>query len=149
MAETNTLKLEARAVARWVRITPRKMRLVANMVRGKRVGDAVNELAFTLKRSSVPVEKTVRSALANLMQRNEASKIDPDDVVISEIRVDEGATAKRWRPRAMGRAYRILKRSSHLTVVLSAHAPVVTAPAKAPKSPRTKKTEKAAEPASK
>ncbi len=122
--------LRSEATARWVRITPRKMRLVANLVRGKRVTDAVNMLAFSLKRASSPVEKTVRSALANLLQQDAASKLDPADVTIHEIRVDEGPTQKRWRPRAMGRAYRIMKRTSHLTVVLTAKEPTTVAKTK-------------------
>lgn len=120
MEEAKITSLQSRAVARHVHITARKMRLVADLVRGKRVSDAVNVLAFTLKRAAIPVEKTVRSALANLMQQDAAAKLDPADVVIKEIRVDEGPTQKRWQPRAMGRAYRILKRTSHLTVVLTA-----------------------------
>lgn len=137
MPEAKEDLLQSKASARWIRITPRKMRLVADMVRGKRVNEAVNVLGFTLKRAASPVEKTVRSALANLMQDEAAAKIDPADVVIREIRVDEGPTLKRWRPRAMGRAYRIQKKTSHLTVVLSAKrlaAPPAPKKAKAPKA---------------
>ena len=111
--------LEAKAKARWVRISPRKMRLVANMVRGKKVDEAVNQLHFSTKRASEPVEKTIRSALSNLLVMEEASKVDSSSVTITEIRVDEGPTQRRWRPRAMGRATRIRKRTSHLTVVVS------------------------------
>jgi len=96
------------------------MRLVADLVRGKRLSQAVNELHYSDKRASTPVEKTVRSALANLMVQDEAAKLNPDQVLIKEIWVDEGPTLKRWRPRAMGRATRIRKRTSHLTVVVSA-----------------------------
>lgn len=123
MSETTTNTLQSRAYARWIRITPRKMRLVASLVRGKKVSEAVNILGFTPKRAAEPVEKTVRSALANLMQLDAASKLDPSDVTIHEIKVDEGPTQKRWRPRAMGRAFRIMKRTSHLTVVLTAKEP--------------------------
>lgn len=115
------MSLEARAKARWVRISPRKMRLVASMVRGKGVRQAVNSLHFSAKRASEPIEKTIRSALANLMMQEEASKLDPAQVFIKEIRVDEGPTVKRWRPRAMGRATRIRKRTSHLTVIVAAN----------------------------
>jgi large subunit ribosomal protein L22 len=90
------------------------------LVRGKPVRDAVNQLHFSTKRASEPVEKTVRSALANLMLADEASKLDPAEVYIREIFVDEGPTIKRWRPRAMGRATRINKRTSHLTVIVTA-----------------------------
>ncbi|MDP8228097.1 MAG: 50S ribosomal protein L22 [Candidatus Electryoneaceae bacterium] len=113
------MSLQARAIAKWVRIAPRKMRLVADMVRGKMVHEAVNELHYSTKRAAEPVEKTVRSALANLLIQDEAAKLDPDTVYISEIKVDEGPTWRRWRPRAMGRATRIRKRTSHLTVVVS------------------------------
>jgi large subunit ribosomal protein L22 len=111
--------MEARATARYVRIASRKMCLVADLVRGKKVNDALSILHFTPKRSSVVVEKTIRSALANLMNREEAKNINVDDAVVSEIRVNEGATWKRWSPRAMGRATRIRKRTSYLHVTLS------------------------------
>ena len=115
--------LEATAHARWVRIAPRKMRLVADMVRGAAVRDAVNKLHFSVKRSSVPVEKAVRSALANLMQQEAGAKLDPGDVYIKEIKVDGGPTMRRWMPRAMGRAYRIRKRMSHVHILLAAEVP--------------------------
>ncbi len=111
--------MEARAIARYVRITPRKMILVADLVRGKRVNDALNILHYTPKRASGIVEKTIRSALANLMDREDARDINIDEAKVSEIRVNEGPTWKRFRPRAMGRATRIRKRTSHLYVTLS------------------------------
>ncbi len=118
------MSLEARAVARWVRKSPRKMKLVADMVKGSDVRSAVNMLHFSTKASSEPIEKTIRSALANLMLSDEAAKLDPSDVYIKEIRVDEGPTLHRWKPRAMGRATRIRKRTSHLTVVVAAKSSV-------------------------
>ncbi|HDH58235.1 MAG TPA: 50S ribosomal protein L22 [Bacteroidetes bacterium] len=111
--------MEARAISRYVRIAPRKMILVADLVRGKNVNEALNILHFSPKRSSLVIEKTIRSALANLMDREDARNINVDEAVVSEIRVNEGPTAKRWRPRAMGRATRIRKRTSHLYVTLS------------------------------
>lgn len=125
------MNIEATARAKWVRITPRKMRLVADMVRGKPVRDAMNALGFSLKRAAVPIDKAVRSALANMMQMDEASKLSEDQVFIKTIMVDEGPTLKRWRPRAMGRATRIRKRTSHLTVILSSRG---TLPSKIKKS---------------
>ncbi|MDP8238643.1 MAG: 50S ribosomal protein L22 [Candidatus Hatepunaea meridiana] len=113
--------LQARAIARWVRMSPRKMRLVADMVRGTSVRSAVNALHYSTKRASEPVSKTINSALANLMAMEEAAKLDPANVYIKEIYVDEGPTLRRWRPRAMGRASRIRKRTSHLTVVVEVH----------------------------
>ncbi len=114
------MTLEAKAVARWVRVSPRKMRLMVDLIRGHNVRNAVNQLHFSMKRASEPVEKTIRSALANLMTMDEATKLDPADVFIKEIRVDEGPTLRRWKARAMGRATRIRKRTSHLTVVVAA-----------------------------
>jgi large subunit ribosomal protein L22 len=111
--------MEARAIARYVRIAPRKMILVADLVRGKKVNDALNILHYTPKRASGIIEKTVRSALANLMDKEDARNINIDDAKISEIRVNEGPTWKRFRPRAMGRATRIRKRTSHLYITLS------------------------------
>jgi large subunit ribosomal protein L22 len=95
------------------------MILVADLVRGKKVNDALNLLHFSPKRSSLVIEKTIRSALANMMDREEARDINIDDAVIREIRINEGPTWKRFRPRAMGRASRIRKRTSHLYVTLS------------------------------
>lgn len=111
--------MESRAIARYIRIAPRKMVLVADLVRGKKVNEALGILHFAPKRSSLVVEKTIRSALANLMNREESKNINPDDAVVSEIRVNEGTTWKRWSPRAMGRATRIRKRTSYLHVTLS------------------------------
>ncbi len=111
--------LQARAIAKWIRISPRKMRLVADMVRGKGVDEAVNMLHFSTKRASEPIEKTIRSALANLMVQDEATKLGTEEVYVHEIRVDEGPTGKRWRPRAMGRATKIRKRTSHVTVIVA------------------------------
>ncbi len=110
--------MESTAKLKYVRIAPRKMRLVADQIRGRRVNDALNILGYSLKAASLPIEKTVRSALSNLMNREEAKKIDTNEIFIKSITVNEGPTAKRFIPRAMGRATRILKRTSHLTVVL-------------------------------
>jgi len=132
--------LLSKASAKYVRITPRKMRLVADLVRGKKVNEAVNMLGFTHKRSAGPIEKVVRSALANLLQQDAAAKLDPADAIIQEIRVDEGPMLKRWRPRAMGRAYHIQKKTSHLTVVVSAPEPVAVAKPKPGKTAKPKAT---------
>jgi large subunit ribosomal protein L22 len=115
--------MESIAKLRYTRTAPRKMRLVADQVRGKRLEDALTILEYSLKGASKPIEKTLKSALANLMNRPEAKKIDTDKIFIKTITVDPGPTAKRWLPRAMGRATRILKRTSHLTVVLSVEQP--------------------------
>jgi large subunit ribosomal protein L22 len=111
--------MESKAIARYIRITPRKMVLVADLVRGKKVNEALSILHFSPKRSSLVIEKTIRSALANMMNREESKNINVDDAVVAEIRVNEGTTWKRWSPRAMGRATRIRKRTSYLHVTLS------------------------------
>ncbi len=107
--------MEAKAIARNIRISPQKARLVADVVRGKDVETAINTLRFMPKKAARIIRKVVESALANASQ-NEA--IDVDTLYIKSIFVDGGPTLKRIRPRAMGRATRILKRSSHITVIL-------------------------------
>jgi large subunit ribosomal protein L22 len=108
--------MEAKAVAKQVRIAPRKVKLVVDLIRGKAVGEAVSILKLTPKRGSLIVEKLLNSAIANAEHNYE---MEPDNLFVSKIYVDEGVTLKRFRPRAMGRASRINKRSSHITVVLS------------------------------
>jgi len=110
--------MEAKAICRNLRIAPRKVRLVADLVRGMRVNEALVQLQFNLKRSSTPVSKLVRSAVANFKQMEGAKGVDIDGLVIRAIWVDEGPTARRFLPRAMGRATTIRKRSSHITVVV-------------------------------
>ncbi|MFA5809374.1 MAG: 50S ribosomal protein L22 [Thermoleophilia bacterium] len=106
----------ASATARFVRISPRKLRLVTDMVRGKSVADARSVLAFTPRGGSVVVEKVISSAVANAENNFDMSG---DDLYVSSIYVNEGPTLKRFRPRAMGRAARIRKRTSHITVVVT------------------------------
>lgn len=113
--------MEAKAICRNLRIAPRKVRLVADLVRGMKVNDALVQLQFNQKRSSTPVSKLVRSAVANFKQMDGAKTVDVDQLVIRAIWVDEGPTAKRFLPRAMGRATTIRKRSSHITVVVGEH----------------------------
>jgi large subunit ribosomal protein L22 len=112
--------MEAKAISRNLRISPRKMRLVADLVRGLKVNDALVQLQFNPKRGALPVSKAVRSAVANFKQREDTVGVNVDELVIRAIYVDEGPTAKRFLPRAMGRATQIRKRSSHLTVVVGA-----------------------------
>ena len=108
--------MEARAVARYVRVSPRKARLVVDLIRGKDVDDARAVLKFTPRSAAEVVEKVLASAVANA-QNN--LKIKPETLYVSETYVDEGPTLKRIRPRAQGRAFRIRKRTSHITVVVS------------------------------
>ncbi|OKY74751.1 MAG: 50S ribosomal protein L22 [Desulfobulbaceae bacterium DB1] len=107
--------MEASAVIKNIRISPQKARLVADMIRGQNVDAAINTLRFTPKKGARIIRKLVESALANASQ-NEA--IDVDTLYVKKIFIDGGPMLKRIRPRAMGRASRILKRSSHITVVL-------------------------------
>ena len=108
--------METRAVAKYVRISPRKIRLVMNQVRGKQVEEALNMLSFTPKRGARILKKLVNSAVANAEQN---TGVDVDSLYIVRVYADEGPTLKRWRPRAQGRATPIRKRTSHLTVVLN------------------------------
>ena len=108
--------MQAKAVARTVRIAPRKARLVVDLIRGKQVGEAVAILNLTPKAASPVVEKVLKSAMANAEHNYE---MDVNNLVVSQAFVDEGPTLKRFRPRAMGRASQINKRTSHITIVLS------------------------------
>ncbi len=108
--------MEIRAVAKYVRISPTKVRKVATAVKGKPVEDALNVLGFMPQRSAMILGKVIRSAVANADQKPD---IDVDNLSISNIVVNQGPSLKRFRPRAMGRATRILKRTSHITVVLT------------------------------
>ena len=107
--------MEAKAHARQIRISPQKARLVADLVRGKNVETAINTLRFMPKKGARILRKVIESAVANASQ-NEA--IDVDTLYIKQLFVDGGPMLKRIMPRAQGRANRILKRSSHITVVL-------------------------------
>jgi large subunit ribosomal protein L22 len=111
-------QMEVTATARFIRVAPRKMGLVCDMVRGKRVEDAFNILHFSPKAASVPLEKLIRSAMSNLLQQEGSKKVDTEKVMIGELVVNEGPTLRRFRPRAMGRATRIRKRTSHIKVKL-------------------------------
>jgi large subunit ribosomal protein L22 len=113
--------MEAKAKARFVRVTPQKARRVVDLIRGKRADEAVAVLKFAPQAAAEPVLKTVQSAIANATEgaKRNSERLDPADLYISEVFVDEGPTLKRFRPRAQGRAGRILKRTSHITVVVA------------------------------
>jgi large subunit ribosomal protein L22 len=110
--------MEARCVAKFLHVTPRKMRLVADMVRGKNVNEAINLLKFTTRSAASPTLKAIQSAVANLVNREDSKGVNPDHLVVRTIFVDEGPSFKRFLPRAMGRATPIRKRMSHLTVLV-------------------------------
>jgi large subunit ribosomal protein L22 len=108
--------LEAKAVEKFIRISPRKLRYVADAIRAKRVDDAVDLLTFTTKKAALIIKKAVQSAAANATENH---KMNEDDLVVEKIFINEGPILKRFRPRARGRATRIRKRTSHLTVIVS------------------------------
>ncbi|WP_419997211.1 50S ribosomal protein L22 [Streptomyces boninensis] len=108
--------MEAMARARYIRVTPMKARRVVDLIRGMDATEAQAVLRFAPQAASVPVGKVLDSAIANAAHNYEMT--DVDDLFIKEAYVDEGPTLKRFRPRAQGRAYRIRKRTSHITVVL-------------------------------
>lgn len=129
------------------RQSPRKVRLIANLVKGKAVDAALTELSFLVKRGALPIEKLVASAVANAMQNNGA---DRTNLIVKDITVNKGIVLKRSMPRAFGRASQILKRSSHVVVTLAEktvtnkEAPVtaVSAPVKKTKTTTAKSTTK-------
>lgn len=111
--------MEARAILRRVRISPRKMRILANLVRGKRVEEALRLLKHTSKRSGIVLHKLLVSALANA---EHAGIGDVDNFFVRACCIDNGPIEKRWLARAMGRANRIQRRTSHVTIVVAAAA---------------------------
>jgi large subunit ribosomal protein L22 len=108
--------MEARAIAKYLRISPRKARLSADLIRGKRVEQALSILSLTPKTGARLMSKVVQSAVANARQDK---SIDVDTLFVKTIYVNQGPTLKRWRAKPMGRAGRIKKRTCHITVVLS------------------------------
>ncbi|NPV44212.1 MAG: 50S ribosomal protein L22 [Firmicutes bacterium] len=108
--------MEAKAVLRFARIAPRKVRIVLDLIKGKDVDEALSILRFAPKAASRVVEKLVKSAVANAENNN---NMDRDSLYISKAYADQGPTLKRFRARAMGRANMIRKRTSHITVVVS------------------------------
>lgn len=109
--------MQARAMAKMVRVSPQKARLVVDLIRGRKAGDAVVILKTTNKRIAPVVEKVLKSAIANVEDRFE--DVDIDELVVSEAYVNEGPRMKRMRPAPMGRAYRIQRRTSHIVVAVA------------------------------
>jgi large subunit ribosomal protein L22 len=108
--------MEVSAVLKQARMSPQKVRLVADQIRGLPIAQALNILSFSPKRAAVSVKKVLQSAIANAEHNNGA---DIDELYVSTVFVDQATTLKRIKPRAKGRADRILKRSSHITVKVS------------------------------
>jgi large subunit ribosomal protein L22 len=109
--------MESKAHLRFLRMSPRKVSTVAALVRGKPVGQALNILRFTSRAAAVPVAKLIKSAVANATDLSKG-QVDVDKLVVKTISVDQGPTQRRYMPRAMGRATRINKKTSHIHVVL-------------------------------
>lgn len=109
--------MDVKAKLRHTRVAPRKARLVADMIRGKNVNEAMNVLTFTRKKAARQIQALLKSALANAEENHKV--VDVDDMIIKKITVDEGVTWKRQMPRARGMANLIRKRSSHITIVLN------------------------------
>jgi large subunit ribosomal protein L22 len=108
--------METRATAKYIRVSPQKVRLVVDLIRGKKIGEAQKTLMFTRKYAASAVGKVLKSAVANAKQN---AYMDENILFVKEIFVDQGPSLKRWRARAQGRAASIKKRMSHITVVLS------------------------------
>jgi large subunit ribosomal protein L22 len=114
--------MEARAVNRYIGSSPRKMRLVVDLIRGVSVEKALEVLHFSSKHASKDAEKTLRSAVSNIMNRDDSTRVDPADLFVKEAYVNQGPTLKRISPAPMGRAYRVRKRSCHLTIIVATKA---------------------------
>ncbi len=109
--------MEAIATLKYLKVSPQKVRLVADLVRGKKVDEALSILRFTKKTCAKDLEKVLRSAVANA--ENKEANVDTDELVVAKIYVNEGPREKRVQPAPMGRAYRIQKRQAHITVHVS------------------------------
>lgn len=113
--------MEARALKKFIRSSPRKMRLIVDLIRGRKADDALTVLRFNTKHAARDAESVLRSAISNLNYkvREDGSNIRDNEIYIKEIFVNQGPTMKRIRPAPMGRAYRVRKRSHHLTIIVA------------------------------
>tara|TARA_B100000900_G_scaffold328082_1_gene288302 strand:+ start:437 stop:781 length:345 start_codon:yes stop_codon:yes gene_type:complete len=111
--------MEARAISRYIRQSPNKVRKTLGSIKGLEVGNAINHLHFSSEKAATVIEKTLRSAVSNLMQQNEELKLDPDVLKIKKAFVNGGPVMKRFRAASMGRASRLRRPTSHLTIVVS------------------------------
>lgn len=113
--------MEARAVRKYIRSSPRKLRVIVNAVRGESVGRALHMLHYLPQAGTRPIELTIRSAVHNIMDKYQDERFDENDLFIREIQVDEGPVMKRFRPASRGRAHPYKKRMSHVRVVVEAY----------------------------
>jgi large subunit ribosomal protein L22 len=132
--------MQVKATARYVRVAPNKARQVVTHIRGLGIGEARRVLQFSPKGVSEAILKTLNSAVANAEHNND---LDAGDLFVQAVTVDEGPTLKRFQPRAMGRAYRIRKRTSHITITLAVAELVTSAPAGRAKTSQRTKTDAA------
>jgi large subunit ribosomal protein L22 len=128
------MTMESTARLRYLRITPRKVRIVADLIRGKKVDQALAQLAFVEKRAAEPLAKLLRSAVANAEVASK-NQVDVDRLRVKSLMVDQGPSLRRFMPRAMGRAFKVLKKTSHIALTISDEA--------APKKKRVKPARKA------
>lgn len=115
--------MQFRAIGRYIKGSPQKARLVVDLIRGKKAGEALSILRFTNKRAALDIEKVLRSAIANAEQKS--PHVDIDTLVVSRVQIDQGPTKnrRRVRPAPMGRAYREIRRSKHITIFLEESTP--------------------------
>lgn len=111
--------METRALKKHIRSSPRKMRLVVDLIRGKNAAEAFSILKFSDKMAAKDVEMVLKSAISNMSNHEDGKYVKPEDVFVKEVFVNQGITMKRISPAPMGRAYRIRKRSNHLTIVVA------------------------------
>jgi large subunit ribosomal protein L22 len=130
---------EARAIHRYVNSSPRKMRLVVDLIRGKAADEALNILHFSTKHGAKVAEKVLRSAISNLQAQDKSGRVETDDMFVKTAFVNGGPSLKRMLPAPMGRAYRMLKRSNHITIIVAQREQVARPKAKpaAKKAPKT------------
>jgi large subunit ribosomal protein L22 len=148
--------MEARAINRYIGTSPRKMRLAVDLIRGKNVEEALSILHFTPKHAARTAEQVLRSAISNIQNKEESGRVDTATLYVKEAFVDGGATMKRIMPAPMGRAFRVRKRSNHITIVIAqreapkpavpkekaaAAAPKIESKKAEPKKEEAKKTE--------
>ena len=131
--------MEAKAINRYIGTSPRKMRLVIDLIRGKGVEEALSILHFTTKAAAKTAEQVLRSAISNIQNKEESGRVDTATLYVKEAFVDGGAMAKRVLPAPMGRAFRIRKRSNHISIVVAQREEVKAAVPKAKASTVAKK----------
>jgi len=114
--------MEARANLKYLRITPRKVRVVADLIRGKKAHQALAQLAYVEKRAALPLAKLLKSAVDNAVQASKG-QVDVDQLYVKDLQVGQGPSLRRFMPRAMGRAFKVLKKTSHISIVVGDEVP--------------------------